>query len=231
MNTALITGISSDIGMAIGDALQKSGWEVMGLTHEDMDLSKLENVSFAADRLRDGILKIDALIHVAGLWHYDAAAKKDDDLPGGTVHVNRDLEDYSAQEIADTMNVGVTSFMVLTAKLLPNIARDGCIIGISGTFDKGASGRLPYYTSKRALEDFIQGLAQDYPHGPYAYGISPADTATTAYAKYFPENLDKAQLPEAIGKLVAMLVTPSENYKSGGIIAVRDGHASPGYHA
>ncbi len=251
MNTAIITGISSDIGMAVGDALQKAGWQVMGLSHADLDMAKLEDVAAAGDRLRDEVLKIDALIHIAGIWHYESFNRSNngdaspDETIGGTVHVHRDLEDYSSQEIADTMNVGVTGFMILAAKLMPNIAKDGCIIGVSGTFEddsdnsedshasgsrNGASGWLPYYTSKRALEDFIKGLAQDYPHGPYAYGVSPADTATTAYAENFPDGLDAAQSPQAVANLIATLVTPNENYKSGGIVALRDGHVEPGFH-
>ncbi len=219
--------------MAVGDALQKQGWQVMGLSHDDLDMSDLEAVAAAGDKLREEVIKIDALIHVAGIWHYDNAPKHDEpasEMIGDTAHDHRDLEDFGWQEIANTMNVGVTGFMVLTAKLMPNIAKEGCIIGVSGTFNEGASGWLPYYTSKRALEDFIQGLSQDYPHGPFVYGVSPADTATTAYAEHFPENLDNAQSPEVVGSLIATLVTPNENYKTGGVIAVRDGHVEPGFH-
>lgn len=235
--TAVITGITSDIGMAVGNALQKQGWQVMGLAHDDLDMADLEAVATAGERLREEVLKIDALIHVAGVWHYEKGDQDNDadnEMIGETAHSRRDLEDFGWQEISKTMNVGVTGFMVLTAKLIPNIARDGCIIGVSGTFDLedggGASGWLPYYTSKRALEDFIHGLAQDYPQGPFAYGVSPADTATTAYAEHFPDKLEQAQPPEVIGSLIATLVTPSENYKSGGVIAVRDGHVEPGFH-
>ncbi len=218
--TAVITGITSDIGMAIGQALQDQGWEVMGLTHSDLDLAKPEDVAVAGDRLRTELPVIDALIHVAGIWHN-----------GESPHVNKDLEDYSWQDISATMDVGVTSFMILTAKLLPILAKDGCVIGISGTFADGASGQMPYYVSKRALEDFIAGLAQDYPHGPNVYGISPADTATSAYSKHFPEHITVAQSPEVIGNLVATLVTPSDNYKSGGVIEIRDGHVASGFHS
>ncbi len=209
---AIVTGVSSGIGQAIKSLLEEKGWEVVGLTHKELDLSDLSAVS------KYQLPKADALIHVAGVWHSEKEALAD-----------KNLEQFSPEQIIETMNVGVTSFMVLAAKVLPSMSERGTIIGVSGTFNKGAKGWLPYYTSKRALEDFLVGLSQDYPKGPRVYGISPADTATPAYKKFFPEYATEAQEPEAVAKVILELLEGSE-HKTGTILKVREGKVSSGYH-
>lgn len=219
MKTAIITGISSGIGRAIAKQLQTRGWEVVGLTRGEIDLAHLDQVAAEAKKLADDMPKVDALIHVAGIWH---------DAERAFAHL--DLEDFSPDQIAATMNVGVTSFIILAAALLPKLTKTGVVIGISGTFESGASGWLPYYTSKRALEDFLIGLAQDYPKGPRVFGISPADTATPAYKKFYPDDVADAQPPEVVADLVAKLLEGSPAYKSGHIIELRYGKPAAGFH-
>jgi len=218
--TAVVTGASSGIGEAIIKTLSDAGWNVVGLTRGDCDLSNLSAVSELGDRLKEELPVIDALIHVAGVYH-----------DGSEAFMHRDLEDYSAEQIAAVMNVGVTGFMVLAAKLLPNIAKNGVVIGISGTFEAGASGWLPYYTSKRALEDFLVGLADDYKSGPLVYGVSPSDTATPTYNKLFPEGAKRAQPANSISLLVEHIVTGQSPYHSGDIIVVKQKMAGKAFHA
>jgi len=218
--TAIVTGANSGIGEAIIKAMQAGGWNVIGLTRGDCDLSDLAAVEALAQKIQDEVPVINALIHVAGIYH------SEDEAFG-----RHDLEDYETKWITATMNVGVTSFMVLTSKLLPNIARDGVVIGITGTFENtGASGWLPYYTSKRALEDFLVGLSQDYKSGPRVYGISPSDTNTPAYVKFFPDDAKDAQPSTSISLLVEHLLEGDSPYHNGDIIVVKNKKAAKGFH-
>lgn len=217
--TAIVTGASSGIGKAVVRTFTEAGWNVVGLTSKDCDLSDLVATADLADKLRNEVPIVDALVHVAGVYH-----DKDE------AFVHRDLEDYSPEWITAIMNVGVTSIMVLTSRLLPNIAKDGMVIGISGTFEGGASGWLPYYTSKRALEDFLVGLAQDYKSGPSVYGIAPSDTATPAYHKFFPDDVKNAQPANSVSLLVEHIVTGESPYHSGDIIVVKHKKAAKGFH-
>lgn len=220
MKTAILTGASSGIGRAIHKELASQGWEVIALTRGELDLAKLDDVAREARKLAEKKPQLDALIHVAGIWH---DAEK--------VLANHDLEDFTPHQIADTMNVGVTSFMILAALLLPKLTKTGLVVGISGTFENvGASGWLPYYTSKRALEDFLVGLAQDYPNGPYVYGVSPSDTATPVYKKFYPEYAAVGQPPEVVAELVIRLAGGELAYKTGDIIKIRNSKHSAGYH-
>lgn len=219
MKTAVITGGSSGIGKAIIETLKDNGWKVIAPSRKQMDLTDLAEVEKVAAKLAGTHQPIDALIHVAGVWHNKSA-----------VYANKDLEDFTPEQIIETMLVGLTSFMVLTAKLLPRLSKHGAVVGITGTFGDGASGWLPYYTSKRALEDFLVGLAQDYPSGPNVFGISPADTATPAYEKFYPQYASGAQPPKAVANLCLELLNGQTGYKSGSIIELRGGKTKPGFH-
>jgi len=216
---AIVTGGSSGIGRAIIKSLRDIDWKVIAPSRADINLANLDDVTKASEKLAGELDKVDALIHVAGVWHDESA-----------VHANKDLEDFTPQQIADTIAVGLTSFMIIAAKFLPKLAKDGAVIGITGTFADGSSGWLPYYTSKRAQEDFLVGLAQDYPSGPRVFGISPADTATDAYKKFYPQYADQAQSPEAIASLCLQLVTGQGHHQNGDIIEIRNGMMTKGYH-
>ena len=217
MKTAFITGGSSDIGRAVADMLRSEGWKVIAPTHKELDLSKLDGIGAKTEKILEDVIALDAVIHAAGIWHDDE------------VVFRKDLEDYSADQIADSINVSLTGFMILLGRLLPKMSKDGVVVGISGTFAEGASGQLPYYVGKRGLEDMLLGLSQDYPSGPRVYGVSPADTATQAYALFFPESFGDAQPVEIVARTVHRLLGDPA-VASGTIIAVRQSKVRPGFH-
>lgn len=217
MKTAFLTGGSSDIGQAIASELTEQGWEVITPSHKELDLARTETVADKTDRAVKGAVKIDAVIHVAGIWH-DAHEV-----------LEKDLEDYTPEQIADAMNVGLTGFMIVLSRLLPKLPKSGAVIGISGTFEQGASGWLPYYVSKRGLEDMLVGLADDYPSGPRVYGVSPGDTATKAYEQFFPGLIGAAQPAEAVSTAVWQLLNKPQ-VSSGSVVVLRNSAISPGFH-
>jgi NAD(P)-dependent dehydrogenase (short-subunit alcohol dehydrogenase family) len=217
VKTAFVTGGSSDIGQEIIRKLRAQDWDVIAPGHKQLDLSDLDALSSKVDELVRDTPTLDAVVHVAGVWHDDQTAFR------------KDLEDYTPKQIAETMNVGLTGFMIVLSKLLPKLPQDGTVIGISGTFSDGASGWLPYYTSKRGLEDMLAGLAHDYPSGPKVFGISPADTVTKAYERFFPEYVSEAQPAAAVAKAVADLIV-NPNVESGTVVELRNSSVQPGFH-
>lgn len=229
MKAVLITGVSSGIGNAIANKLIAQGWQVVGLYHQskptaqlaktyEVDLSDLATTAELSKQIAKELSHIDAFIHAAGIWHNENESLAD-----------RQLAKFTSEQIIASMNVGVTSAMVLCGALLPNM-KAGTVLGISGTFSDGGAGWLPYYASKRALEDFLVGLSQDY-KDVNVFGISPADTATPAYQKFYPQYAAEAQSPEAIAEVVVKLLAGQTDFKSGDIIEVRDGRMKKGYHA
>lgn len=217
MKTAFMTGGSSDIGQSIIDVLSEHGWEVFAPSHRELDLSNLDSISAKADKVVRGMVKVDAMIHVAGLWHDNKEAFR------------KDLEDYTPKQITNSINVGLTGFMILLSRVLPKMPKSSAVVGVSGTFVDGASGWLPYYVSKRGLEDLLVGLAADYPSGPRVYGISPADTATKAYEHFYPEYIDDAQPAAIVAKTVYELLE-KPNVPSGSIVELRNSRTGPGFH-
>ncbi len=228
MRTAILTGSSSGIGAAIAKTLTTQGWHVVGLVHKsktgnettktyEIDLADLAATNKLGKQLAKDFSRIDAFIHAAGIWHDENKSLAD-----------KQLASFTPEQVISSMNVGVTSAMVLCNALLPNMP-SGKVIGISGTFNDGGAGWLPYYTSKRALEDFLVGLSQDY-EDAQVFGISPADTATPAYQRFYPEYAAEAQPPEAIAEVVVKLLAGQSDFKSGDIIEVRNGKAKRGYH-
>ena len=216
--TVFLTGGSSGIGKAITQKLAKDGWRILAPTHQQLDMSDLNQVIQYTSSADFPAQEIKAMIHVAGIWHDQDAAL-----------ANKQFGNFSPDQIAQTINVGLTGFMLLANRLLAH-GQPSHIVGISGTFESGGKGWLPYYTSKRALEDFLVGLAQDYPRLA-VYGISPADTATPAYKRFYPEFADSAQPPEVAAELVTSLLDGKSNFASGNVIELRDGKQKPGFHS
>jgi 3-oxoacyl-[acyl-carrier protein] reductase len=224
--TALVTGVSSGIGQAIKQTLELAGWKVVGISRHlplgeigyESDLSQLEFVEPVSTRAGEEHGPLDAFIHVAGVWH-DADA----------VLAGKKLHEFSTNEIVKTMNVGITSAMVMSARLLPFMNPNAAMIYISGAFEDGGANWLPYYTSKRALEDFVVGLASDE-EAVRVYGVSPGSTATDSLKKFYPKSYATAQPAAKVASTCLDLIDNKLSASSGMIVEVKDGAIGLGYH-
>jgi tRNA(Arg) A34 adenosine deaminase TadA len=106
-----------------------------------------------------------------------------------------------------TYGVGFTAPTILIHGLIHMMPKDSQIINLSGTFENGAKGWLPYYSSKKALEALTYGLAEELMDRKiYVNGISPSDTATEAYKKWFPEYIEEAIEPKKIAEKVIQIL-------------------------
>ena len=65
---------------------------------------------------------------------------------------------------------------------------------------------MPYFVSKKGIEDLTIGLAEELKDKDIQVNaISPSDTATEAYKKYFPQYIEEAIDPSEIGRYVVFL--------------------------
>lgn len=223
---AVVTGLSSGIGQALKTRLEADQWRVIGVSRHipldqegyETDLSMLESIEPVATRIGEECGPIDAFIHVAGVWHDETGI-----LSGKKLH------EFTTRQITNTMNVGLTSAMVFSARIAPFMNDGAHMIYISGTFQDGGANWLPYYTSKRALEDFVQGFAEDEPRIKI-FGVSPSDTATESYKTYHPQSVDQAQSPLSVAKVCLDLMSGVLPADTGTIVEVRDGKPGMGYH-
>lgn len=211
--TALITGGSSDIALAIGKELNKAGYKII-LTARNEDKLKKHISEIGGDttfivadlvekeeivKITDQIEGLDLLVNLAGVWH-----------SGDKVFAGIDYQNFSQDEIDLTIDVGIIAPMLLVHGLVAKMPKGSNIINISGTFESGGKGWLPYYVSKKALEDFTFSLANELRDKEInVNGISPSDTATNPYKQHFPEYIEEAIQPDEIAELLIRIVKSS----------------------
>lgn len=240
MKYAVVTGASTGIGKETAICLSKNGFEVFLLGRNKqglektsdlikenggkskiyiLDLTDLKTVKDTINKIVSGGVKINLLANIAGIWHGD-----------DKVYVNIDYKNFDEAVILNTMKVGIIAPMLLVKYLLPNFSRDALVVNLSGTFESGGKGWLPYFVSKRALEDFTVGLADDLKENNIrVLGISPSDTATENYKKFFPECIDDSQDPKFVAKTICNLYF--KNKETGIIYVIKENKLSKKFHA
>lgn len=230
---AIITGASTGIGEATAIEFAKQGAEVYlvgrnlnklnalkkrigeNATVFQVDLANIDSInSFVNDvkDIGDSNPGINYVVNIAGVWHDDKR-----------VFAGIDFEDFSQKDIINTINVGTLAPLVLCNALIPEMVNGGSIVNLSGTFENGSHGWLPYYVSKRSIEDFTIGLAEDnevIDRKISVNCVSPSDTATEEYRKFFPEDAAGAQSPEDVARFIVDL---SQKKVTGKIFVIKDG--------
>ena len=218
MKTALITGASTGIGKSIALKMGDSGFKVLLIARSIEKLTKLKNeiefkggqaevcvtdlsdinsINKLITEIKSKYSKIDLICNVAGIWHSDSK-----------VFAGTEFSKFDQKTILDTYTVGLTAPTLIVHGLVDLMPKGANIINISGTFENGAKGWLPYYSSKKALEDFTFGLADELKGNEIKVNcISPSDTVTEEYKKWFPEYIDEAILPHQIADYVLKLVS------------------------
>lgn len=181
------------------------------------DLSDIKTIETLVNKIKLFTSKIDLIANIAGIWHGE-----------NEVYSGINLENFDDKIIVDTLNVGITTPMLLVKKLIP-MMDEGDVINLSGTFENGGKGWLPYYVSKRALEDFTIGLADELKEKQIKVNcVSPSDTATDSYKKYFPQYIKDSLDPKEIAKLFIKII---ESKETGKIWVVKKGkEITKGFH-
>ncbi|OGM61189.1 hypothetical protein A3A52_00130 [Candidatus Woesebacteria bacterium RIFCSPLOWO2_01_FULL_39_14] len=181
-------------------------------------MSRLESINNSASKIKKDLKHINLLINVAGIWH----GKNE-------VYAGIDFETFFQKVIIDTYMVGMIAPTLLAHALVPLMPKGSHIVNISGTFESGAKGWLPYYVSKRAIEDLTIGLADELKEKQiYVNCISPSDTATESYKKYFPQYIKDAISPETIAKFTVELCRKKESGKI--YVIKKDKQPYEGFH-
>lgn len=240
---AIVTGSSTGIGQAIAVEFAKDGAFVALIGRNKDKLSKTKDLILQFDGKAEVFLndltninslenlislikqntdRIDILVNAAGIWHGN-----------DEVYANKNFELFPKQIILDTYTVGLVAPTLLMHALIPMMPKEGKILNISGTFENGAKGWLPYFVSKRAIEDLTIGLAQELKEKDIQVNaISPSDTATEAYKKYFPQYIEDALDPNEIAKQAVYLCSDEANEITGKVFVMKKGSKlHEGYHS
>lgn len=240
--TVIVTGASTGIGKSVALTYAKKHYHVFLLARSEdklqlvqqqianldeistivtVDLSSIDSINQAIHAIQEKVNHVDVLVNIAGVWH-----GKD------SVYAEKNLETFSQDVILDTYFVGIISPTLLAHACIPLMTKGSKIINLSGTFENGAKGWLPYYVSKRAIEDLTVGLSQELSEkGIQVNCISPSDTATEAYAKFFPQYINEAIQPDEIAKMFLTLSDPQDMTTGKVFVMKKDQQPTEMFHA
>jgi len=235
---AVVTGASTGIGRAVAIAFAREGAFValVGSSEDKLlktksliteiggksgvflgNFTNMDSVRALIATLKKQTDKVDVLVNVAGIWHGKA-----------DVYAGKDFENFPEQVILDTYSVGLTIPTILAHAFIPLMQQGSSIINLSGTFENGAKGWLPYYVSKRAIEDLTIGLSQELVNKKIKVNcVSPSDTATEEYKKFFPDDAMDAQTPEQVAEFFVEL---AQKDVTGKVFVIKHGKVEEGFH-
>jgi 3-oxoacyl-[acyl-carrier protein] reductase len=177
------------------------------------DLSEQDQIQRLVEKINKAVGRVDILYNVAGVWHNDTK-----------VFYGQRLDEISLQQINEVMNVNLIAPMLMARALVKLMAshKSGKIINISGTFSNGGAKWLHYYVSKRAVEDFTIGLADELREFEIQVNcISPSDVASQAYVRFFPDDAQNALDPNEIAKVAIWLAKEESDNISGQVIVIK----------
>lgn len=236
---AVVTGASTGIGRATAIELGKNG-EIVALVARNKEkleetkklveeaggaaivfeanLSSVDSINNLIQSIKQETQQVDILVNIAGIWHGD-----------NEVFAGKDFETFDQKVVLDTFSVGLIAPTLLVHGLVSIMPQGSNIVNLSGTFENGAKGWLPYYVSKRGIEDLTHGLSEELKNKQINVNcISPSDTATEEYKKYFPEDAIDANSPETIAMEIVNLINSNQ---TGQFVVIKKNELiTEGYH-
>ena len=207
--TAIVTGASRGIGLAIARALAREGVRLgllsrskpsVGGEFVTCDLSDLDKIPGAVRQLVDRLGTVDFLINNAGIF------------------LEKPVPEIQLADWERSLRVNVTApFLITREVLLQMIARrEGRIINIASTASsQGYLHQSAYCASKHALLGFARAMAMEVrPHGIHVYNLCPGGVDTDFIkGTYLGERLKGQPMinPEDIAEIVIFLLQQPEN--------------------
>ena len=199
MSTAIITGASRGLGLALARALAEDGWRLI------LDARGADDLERAAAPLRS-VTHVTAIPgDVSDDWHREALI----DAAGSRLHllVNNAsllgpspqpaLADYPLSELERVYAVNVLAPLALTQAALSLMDEGACVLNVtSDAAVEPYAGWGGYGSSKAALEQLTAILAAERPD-LRIYAVDPGDMRTRMHQEAFPgEDISDRPLPE-----------------------------------
>jgi NAD(P)-dependent dehydrogenase (short-subunit alcohol dehydrogenase family) len=199
MPTAIVTGASRGLGLALARALARAGWSLVidargsaELARAARELGRLTGVAALPGDVSDPDHRRE-LVEAAGervdLLVNNASALGPSPLPA--------LEAYPLDELERVYRVNVLAPLALVQLALPRIPEGGRIVNV--TSDAGVEayeGWGGYGSAKAALEQLSRVLGVEHPE-LRVYAVDPGDMRTRMQQEAFPgEDISDRPPPE-----------------------------------
>jgi NAD(P)-dependent dehydrogenase (short-subunit alcohol dehydrogenase family) len=231
MQTAIITGASRGLGLALARALAQRGWRLV------IDARGANALERAADELRMNVEQaghraaVDAIAgDVTDAWHRDAlvtAAGGRIDLLANNASTlgpspQPELARYPGYELERVYAVNLHAPLALIQAALPLIPAGGRVINVTSDAALEAyAGWGGYGSSKAALEQLTAILAAEHPE-LHVYSVDPGDMRTQMHQEAFPgEDISDRPPPEqSVPGLLELIEgeLPSGRYRAADLI-------------
>lgn len=212
MDTAIVTGASSGIGLSISKELLNLGYKVYGLGR-DFSKSNLDNNNFI--KLESNLIDINSLVTKIN------EIKKSNDIKilvnNAGVGYFSPHEELNPKKIHEMVTINLEVPLVLSQILLRTLKKNkGYIINISSIEAKKSSAHgCAYGATKAALSHFSSSLFDETrKYGVKVITIHPDITKSNFYRNSnFKEgaNDDSFLMPEEIASAVAMAISQRDN--------------------
>jgi len=224
MPTAIVTGASRGLGLALAHALAERGWR---LVIDARDGAALEA---AAAALPD-VVTVPGDVSDPSHRHalVEAAGERIDLLVNNASLLGPSpqpaLADYPLDVLEAVYRVNVIAPLALIQLALPRLSADARIVNVtSDAAVEPYEGWGGYGSSKAALEQLTAILAAEHP-ARRVYAVDPGDMNTRMHQEAFPgEDIsDRAAPEERVPGLLALIEgeLPSGRYAAGALMEAR----------
>jgi NAD(P)-dependent dehydrogenase (short-subunit alcohol dehydrogenase family) len=234
MPTAVITGASRGLGLALSRALAERDWNLiidardgaaMERVVDDLDAGH-RVTAIAGDvsnpRHRDELAVAVSTAGELDLLVNNASTLGPSPLPG--------LAEYPLEELERVLRINTIAPLALTQQLLPHLQRAGGTI-VNLTSDAGAEayeGWGGYGSSKAALDQVSAVLAVEHP-SLHIYAFDPGDMRTEMHQDAYPgEDISDRPEPETVVPSLLRLIVelpPSGRYRAGDLPALESSNS------
>ncbi|HWQ91399.1 MAG TPA: SDR family oxidoreductase [Clostridia bacterium] len=207
--SAIITGASRGIGLAVARALSREGFELGFLCRTKpevagefiaCDFADSERVATAADELVKRLGTVDVLVNNAGVF------------------LEATVSDMALGDWDKILRVNATGTFLVTRQVLPQMIqrRQGRIINIASTAStQGYLQQSAYCASKHAMLGFGRSLAMEVkPHNVHVHSLCPGGVETGLIQGTLLGERLKGQAkiqPEDIAEMVVFLIRQPSN--------------------